>query len=115
MRKAPKPSLLDRLRMRKVLRSHPKIGVCWYTEEEWVKIKLNAVDPERFEASYQEWESMAIKALKDLQKSGISPIKVIVKADELMHWCEAHGKENSAASRSAYVAEMLGENRAIIA
>lgn len=115
MRKAPKPSLLDRLRMKKVMRQPPSLGVCWYTEEEWIKIKLEAVDPERFEATYQEWESMAIKALEDLQQTGLSPIKVIVLADELRQWCKIHGKENSATSRSAFVAELLGESRAIIA
>jgi hypothetical protein len=115
MKKKPKPSLLDRLRMKKRMRLPPKLGVCWYTEEEWIKIKLEAVDPERFEATYQDWESMANKALEELQQADLKPIKVVVLADELKQWCKIHGKENNTTSRSAFVAELLGENRAIIA
>jgi hypothetical protein len=114
MRKIQKPSIIDRLRRKKVPRQPSILGVCWYTEEEWIKIKAEAVDPERFEATYQEWESMAIEALENLQKTGLSPMKVIVLADEFRQWCKIHGKENSAPSRSAFVAELLTENRAII-
>ncbi|WP_367026122.1 hypothetical protein ABZN20_17700 [Methylococcus sp. ANG] len=101
--------------MKKALRQPPKLGVCWYTEEEWIKIKSEAIDPERFEATYPEWESMANKALEDLRETGMNPVKVIILVDELRQWCAIHGKENSAASRSAFVAELLGEKRAIIA
>lgn len=115
MRKTPKPDPLDRLRMKKALRQPPKLGVCCYTEEEWIKIKLEAVDPERFEATYQEWVSMADRALEDMKQTGLNPIKVIVRADELRQWCKIHKKEISAASRSAFVTELLVETRAIIA
>lgn len=80
-----------------------------------MKIKSEAEDPERFEATYQEWQAMADKALCELQQSGLNPVKVIVLADDLRQWCHIHGKQNNAASRSAFVAELLGENRAIIA
>ena len=115
MRKAPKPSLMDRLRRKKALLNSPKIGVCWYTEEEWIKIKKEAIDPERFETTYSEWESMAKNALQDLKKTGLNPVKVIVLADELKEWCAIHGKENSSASRSEFVAQLLSEKRAITA
>jgi hypothetical protein len=114
-RKAPKPGLLDRLRRKKNLREQRRLGVCWYTEDAWSRIKAEAVDPERFEATYAEWVIMADAALDDLVKTGLRPVKVLVEANAFKAWCVAHNKPNDAASRAAFVAEIVGQNRAATA
>ena len=115
-RKAPKPGLLDRLRRKKNLRRQPpSLGVCWYTEAAWSRIKAEAVDPERFEATYAEWAAMADAALDDLIKTGLQPVKVLVEANAFKAWCVAHNKPNDAASRAAFVAEIVGQSRAATA
>ncbi len=101
MRKRP---LLERLRGKKAMR-HGPVAVGWYTQEEWARVKTTAVDPEVLENSYQEWEAMATKALRDLRKAGLTPVKVFVAADELLAWCLVHGKPLRADARAEFIRE----------
>jgi hypothetical protein len=87
------------------------VGVGWYTEEEWSKVRAAAVDQDRFEATYAEWLSMAEEALVTLRASGVQPEKTYLNAESLLAWCLAHGLPNDAASRSRYVAEGGGDAR----
>jgi hypothetical protein len=101
-----KPSLLERLRAKKKTRS-TVIGVTWYTEENWSKVKAVATDPDRFEETYAEWSAMAIEAVADLRKTGVNIVKVLIVPSELLPWCLAHNKPNNAASRAEFVSEKL--------
>jgi hypothetical protein len=89
--KNPAPSLL--------------VGVGWYTEEEWAKVKAAAVDAERFESTYAEWVQMAEEALVDLLATGIVGEKSYVTAEKLLAWCLAHNKPNNGAARAEFVSE----------
>jgi hypothetical protein len=82
------------------------VGVAWYTEEQWEKVKAASVDSERFEESYAAWVEMAEDAIRKMQVAGIFPIRVQVVAEELLAWCLAHNKKNSAASRAQFVSEL---------
>jgi methylthioribose-1-phosphate isomerase len=101
-----KPSLLERLRAKKKTKS-TVVGVTWYTEENWNKVKAAATDPERFEETYAEWSGMAIEAVADLKKTGVNAVKVLVIQNEFLPWCLAHNKPNNAASRAEFVSEKL--------
>ena len=81
------------------------VGVGWYTEEEWAKVKAAAADPERFEETYSEWVQVAEEALAKLRASGVSAGKSYVKAEKLLAWCLAHNKRNDGAARAQFVAE----------
>ena len=106
MSKVKKPSLLERLRAKKHTRL-TVVGVTWYTEENWNKVKAAATDPERFEETYAEWNAMAIEAVAHLKKTGVNTVKVLVIPNELLPWCLAHSKPNNAASRAEFVSEKL--------
>jgi hypothetical protein len=82
------------------------VGVGWYTEEQWERVKAASVDSERFEESYAEWVEMAEDAIREMQAAGIFPSKVQVVAEELLAWCLARNKENSAASRAQFVSDL---------
>lgn len=89
-------------------KSPPKtlqVGVGWYTETEWARVKAAAVDTERFEETYAEWVQMAEQALVELQATGIVAERSYIKANELLAWCLAHNKPNDGASRAEFVAE----------
>ena len=101
-----KPSLLERLRAKKKTQS-TVVGVTWYTEENWKKVKAAATDPERFEETYAEWSAMAIEAVADLKTIGVNTVKVLFIPNELLPWCLAHNKPNNAASRAEFVSEKL--------
>ena len=80
------------------------IGVVWYTATEWERTKLNSVDPEKFEETYDDWLMVVEKAIREFGASGLNVQKSFIISQALMAWCIAKGKENNAASRSEYVA-----------
>ena len=103
-----KPPLLQRLRAKKQHAAGAMVvGVSWYTESEWAKVKAFARDPEVFESSFPEWCTMAEDALREVAKAGINPVKVLVSAEELRQWCESKGKHNNASARAEFVSEKL--------
>ena len=56
------------------------VGVGWYTEDEWAKVKASAVVARRFEATYAEWVEMAEQALAELRATDIAAYESYVKA-----------------------------------
>jgi hypothetical protein len=101
-----KPSLLERLRAKK--RSQAiLVGVTWYTEETWAQVKAAATDPERFEESFPEWKAMAILAVRELQRSGVSAVEIHIIPQEYFTWCALNSKLNNAESRAEFVSEKL--------
>ena len=101
-----KKSLIERLRAKKAAHS-TVFGVTWYSAENWGRVKAAAADPERFEATFAEWQTMAEEAITDIRKTGVSPIKVFIAYEELLPWCLVHKKLNNAASRAEFVSEKL--------
>jgi hypothetical protein len=99
------------LRQKKV-KSGATVGVTWYTEEEWAKVKRSSVDSDRFEDSYSQWVSMAERARREMLAVGIMTEKVFINSEELQAWCIAHGKRNDASARSEYVSEALSRGHA---
>jgi len=79
------------------------VGVGWYTEKEWAKVKAAAADPERFEETYAEWVEVAEDALAKLRSAGIHADRCYVVAAELLAWCLAHGRPNDGPARAAFV------------
>ena len=97
-----KRALLERLRLKK--QGHSLVvGVAWYSEDCWRRVKAAAADPDRFEATYPEWWAMATEAIGKLKQVGVNPLKVLVDADELSAWCQLHNKPNNAESRAEFV------------
>ena len=88
---------------------HSNIGIVWYTEKEWEKMKEISSDSERLEDSFKEWEEIAQKTLSDIKVNEIVGEKVFVKADEFFIWCKIHSLPMDASSRSRYVSEILSK------
>lgn len=82
-----------------------RVGVGWYTAEEWRQVKAAAVDPERFEASFDEWQAMAEESVAQLRANGIDARKSSIVASELLAWCLVTGKANDAAARAEFVSQ----------
>ena len=101
-----KPSLLERLRAKKRTQAMI-VGLTWYNADTWLQVKATAIDPERFENSFPEWENMANKARRELQRSGARAIEFQVIPQEFFDWCVSNNKLNSAESRAEFVSDML--------
>lgn len=83
------------------------VGVGWYIEEEWAKVKATAVDAERFEATYPEWVQMAEESLVKMHAAGLMAEKCYVQADVLLAWCLDHNKPNDAPARATFVTAQM--------
>jgi hypothetical protein len=106
----PKHSLPPSLKP-KAFPTAPHVGVGWYTEDEWAKVKASARDPERFEATFQEWLSMANNAIEQLRRTGINAEKSFVSSSALLAWCLAHNKRNTAESRAEFVSQQQSRSQ----
>lgn len=101
-----KPSLLERLRAKKRNRAI-MVGVTWYTAETWSQVKASAADPERFEESFPQWETMAISALREFLRSGVQAVKFHIIPEDFVAWCALNNRVNNAEARAEFVSEKL--------
>lgn len=97
-----KRSLMERLREKKALRMGPPVGVCWYVPQEWARVKAAAADPEAFEDSFQEWETMANAAFALIRKHHPGAVKAFLSADAFLAWCQSEGKINNSTARAEF-------------
>ena len=86
-----------------------KVGVTWYTEDEWQLVRAAATDAERFEGTYAEWVAMAEESTKNMLAAGIVTERVPITASELLAWCIAHGKQNNASARAQFVSHVQSQ------
>jgi hypothetical protein len=105
-----KPSLLQRLRAKKRNKALI-IGITWYTEETWSQVKATATDPECFEDSFPEWKAMAVTALREILRTGVSAIEYLIDPQEFFSWCTQNNQENNAAARAEFVSVKLSAIR----
>ncbi|MBD8532712.1 MULTISPECIES: hypothetical protein [unclassified Massilia] len=83
------------------------VGIGWYIEPEWARMKATAIDFDVFEDSFSEWESMASDNLKLVRKANPNTVKVFIRADEFFTWCHLRALTNIAETRAEFVAEKL--------
>ena len=96
----------------KVKRKNPPpaevvIAVPWYVPQEWERVKAAAIDPERFEETFPEWEAMAAEHFESLRKEYPNMVKVFVGAGEFLAWCYLRAQVIDAGARAEFAAEKL--------
>jgi hypothetical protein len=52
------------------LSSGMRVGVAWYRESEWEKLRQLAADPEKIEETYAEWTKVYEDGIRTLRASG---------------------------------------------
>jgi hypothetical protein len=82
-------------------------GATWYTEENWMRVKAEAADPEQFGDTFAEWAAAAGRSITEFRQTGVNVVKVHIDADELFAWCLAANKPNKAQSRAQFVKERM--------
>lgn len=83
------------------------IGVAWFREDEWLKLREVVEDPKQLESSYEDWRTGAEKLMVDLLASGVQAEPVYVHVDELLDWCLENERPVNAQATSDYVAERM--------
>lgn len=84
-----------------------RIGVAWYAEAEWEKLRQAAADPDTLETTYAEWELVYQEGRRGLTAQGILTERVEVKVDDLVAWCKRERRRLDSSARAAFVTEVL--------
>jgi hypothetical protein len=88
------------------------IGVAWYSEQDWTRLRLVCADPEEMDDSYAEWRAAAEKAIDDLRRQGGQTVERIdIDIDEFLHWCRLHGRRTDKAARAEFATHCLQVKR----
>lgn len=101
-----KPTLSQRLKAKNRSQSLV-VGVTWYTEETWARVKATATDPECFEDSFEQWKATAVAARREFQRSGIVALECLIDPEEFADWSRTNDQPNNAAARAEYVSQKL--------
>ncbi len=101
-----KPTLYQSLKAKR--RSQQMvIGLTWYTEETWAKVKATATDPECFDETFDKWKAAAVVARRNFQRSGVMALECQIDPEKFFAWCAANNQENNSTSRGEFVSEVL--------
>ena len=98
----------------KVKRLQPKksgasvVGVAWYREADWPRIKELFPDADKLHDTYAEWLKFAEESVKRLSRSGVIVEPFIIDIDDFLGWCLVHSRPRDAKARTEYVVEKLG-------
>lgn len=101
-----KPTLHQRIKAKSRSQSL-LVGVTWYNEQSWAEVKATATDPECFEATFEKWKIMAVKARREFQRSGVRAIECLIDPQDFADWCARNSQPNNATSRAEYVSAVL--------
>ncbi len=83
------------------------VGVAWYSEIEWARLKEAANDPEILEDTYGEWCRVYADAVEKLEKAGATCIPVPLLISEVSDWCAKKGRPLDASARAEFVANRV--------
>ena len=84
-----------------------RVGVAWYRESEWEKLRQLAADPEMLEETYAEWTRVYEDGIRQLRASGLVPEPVEIDLGELQAWCTAQKCPLDGSARAAFATEIL--------
>jgi hypothetical protein len=83
------------------------LGVAWYREADWSRIKELFPDADQLHDSYAEWLKSAEESVKRLTDPGLTVERFVINIDDFLGWCLIHGRPRDAKARSEYVAEKV--------
>ena len=83
------------------------VGVAWYDQQRWTRMRLICFDPDTMDDSYDEWRAAAENSMAHLAKAGIRAQRVEIDVDAFLRWCRLHGRKTDKASRAEFTATCL--------
>jgi hypothetical protein len=86
------------------------LGVAWYREADWPRIKELFPDAADLHDTYAEWLKDAEASVKRLTRPGATVEPVMVNIDDFLGWCMVHGL-NMSLGRSTVNIQAKGKNR----
>ena len=86
------------------------VGIAWYEPDQWQQLLAVSVDRDKLEETYDEWVQDAERVIRELRRQGVQVVKVRVKIDELVAWCQSQNISVNGEARSQYAAYKLQQS-----
>ncbi|MFK8026625.1 MAG: hypothetical protein AB8C40_01035 [Gammaproteobacteria bacterium] len=83
------------------------VGIPWYSERSWVKMKEISDDQENFHASYQIWLAHADKSVVLLTNRSKAFERLMIDPVSYSWWCENNSLRRDKESRRMYIQYLL--------
>jgi hypothetical protein len=83
------------------------VGVVWYREADWPRLRVLLADADKLPDTYAEWLASAEGLLVQLRRDGIAAERVPLDPDVFSAWCAAQGLALDAQARSRYASEVV--------
>jgi hypothetical protein len=83
------------------------VGVAWYREADWPRIKELFPDADQLHETHAEWLKSAEDSVKRLARTGMTVEPVAIDIDDFLGWCLIHNRARDAKARTEYVTEKL--------
>jgi hypothetical protein len=86
-------------------------GICWYSAEQWARLREVAADPGELEETHEEWLTMMKRSLRSFREAGIPYQLVEIDVEELVSWCERKRIPINGSSRAEYATHLLQQQQ----
>jgi len=83
-------------------KDNKNIVIAWYRADQWKQLIEISEDSADLETSYEEWSQQAEKAIEEMKKTGLIPVKIDVEVAALKKWCKEEDKPINARTRTNY-------------
>jgi hypothetical protein len=81
-------------------------GIGWYDAAQYAQLRKQAADAGRLDTTFEAWERNATRVFESLRQQGVRVEKVAVDVEDLVRWCQAHGRPLDGSARAQFVAEL---------
>jgi hypothetical protein len=82
----------------------PVLGIGWYAPEQYARLREAFADKNNFHERWSQWEAKATETFELLRAQGVAARKIAIDVEEMIAWCQEHGKPLDAASRAEFIA-----------
>ena len=82
-------------------------GICWYSGEQWERLREVASDRGELEETHEEWLATMKRTLRSLREAGIPYQLVEIDVEELLIWCNRKRLPINGSSRAEYATHLL--------
>ncbi len=83
------------------------IGVVWYREADWPRLRAQLADADKLPDTFAEWLASAEGLPAQLRRDRIPAERVPLDPDTFSAWCAARGLAPDAQARSRYASEVV--------
>lgn len=87
--------------------SGSEIGVAWYRESDWARVKSQFSDAADLHDTYEQWHQDTENVIKEITALGHFVIPVTIDIDDFIGWCMVRGRKRDGKARSEYVTEKM--------